>query len=434
MQFKVRFLLLISMLFTSVGLYAVGFTPTEGGLVVDLKKGNKFLLSTMIDDDNNPATPDVEYFVCHYDKYTGGHFKYTSGNTLKLIPMSVDDSLSVVKIKDGSSLAIWTVDTALASTSGGWKLDGVAYTMWSKYGYTIQLDDRFKTQGKLSNNKSEIYLANVVFVVPTRAATTSFDPNNTMGKGTVFSAEKGIGFLGMPFREVYWMDFSRSHEPRYINAAVVSFNTTQKDTTYAKPDEGSGLKVPKGQAIYAFADKKHKATKRTLFRLYVLDETTVSACPESKYYFAYSQRFTTRYRKDEETPNPTYTGTVSYLTMDRLTCMDSIPGTEYWQTDLMTVPDIENARYYVGYKNHFPHMKDKAPFEGQYTWMDSLPLQHLPALKAPKGALGRMVVDTNKTDSNYYKNLDGVYRTVSCKNMAYAEPDGFENVGNTNNI
>ena len=34
---RVRILLLISILFVSVGMYGVGFTPTDGGLVVNLK-------------------------------------------------------------------------------------------------------------------------------------------------------------------------------------------------------------------------------------------------------------------------------------------------------------------------------------------------------------------------------------------------------------
>ena len=87
MLFKVRFLLLISLLFVSVGTYGAtvyDFTPTDGGQVVNLKPGQKILLSTMVNGE--------EYFVCHYPGYTGGYFSYTnyddkgSGNILKLIP------------------------------------------------------------------------------------------------------------------------------------------------------------------------------------------------------------------------------------------------------------------------------------------------------------------------------------------------------------
>lgn len=72
--FRVRILLLISVLFSSVGMYGVGFTPTEGGLVVNLKNGDRFLLSVMIDEDGDPLTTNdsVEYFVCDYADYTTG--------------------------------------------------------------------------------------------------------------------------------------------------------------------------------------------------------------------------------------------------------------------------------------------------------------------------------------------------------------------------
>jgi hypothetical protein len=55
-------------------MYGVGFTPTEGGLVVNLKNGDRFLLSVMIDEDGDPLTTNdsVEYFVCDYADYTTG--------------------------------------------------------------------------------------------------------------------------------------------------------------------------------------------------------------------------------------------------------------------------------------------------------------------------------------------------------------------------
>ena len=109
--FKVRIQILISLLFVSVGTYGLGYTPTDGGLVVNLKEGDHILLSVMIDDDNNPATPDVEYFVCHYPGFTGGHFSYTNwdvdkdapqgkGNFLKLIPQDAGAT-------EPSSVSIW---------------------------------------------------------------------------------------------------------------------------------------------------------------------------------------------------------------------------------------------------------------------------------------------------------------------------------------
>ena len=411
-RIRVRIQLLILVLFACVKMYGVGFTPTEGGLVVDLKPGDRFLLSVMIDEDGNPATTNdsVEYFVCDYTEYTTGRgiFKYKSGTTLKLIPQ--DPTATAPSV-----YSIWTVKDTLVRAAnkylGG--VPGTYYTMWSqKGGNTLYLDGRFKTQGKL-HKKTDDYAADVVFVVPTGRATASFDPNNTMGRGQKFSAKKGIGFLGMPYREVYWLDIPKGNSPSsYTNASVVGFNRTRSAFYYAIDKvKKDSVKADPGQALYSFADDKHKPTPRTIFRLYVLDETTVSSCPESNYYFAYSQRFWASYRKDEAA-TPTYTKKASFLTMDRLTCMDSLPGTKYYQTDWMTVPELDSARYYVGYKNHFAHTPSydppgDAPYEAQYTFFEELPLQHMPGITAPKGAFGRMMADTTNTGA---KNLGVFFR------------------------
>ena len=357
----------------SIQIFADGFTPSDGGLVVNLKPNDRIMLSTVVDG--------VEYFVCDYTEYTGvGHrFSYAAGHTLKLIPAG--DLTSV------SDVSVWTIDTALVRPYEE-QLGGICYTMWSKAGYTILLAGNFKTQGSLTNNKNHANTADVVFVVPTRAATTSFDPNQTLGKGEKFSSVKGFGFLGMPYREVYWLDIPRNNSPKsYTNASLIGFNTTLADYQY--PSTGTKETAKSGQALYAFADTKHQPTQRTLFRLYVLDETTVSACPDANYYFAYSQRFRGKFRLGPGTVGgktkkvTDSTDVKSTITMDLLTCMDSVPGTKYYHTDWMHVPDLDSARYYVGYKNHFPHTRDGAPFEGEYTYMDSLPMMHMPGLKAP---------------------------------------------------
>ena len=392
----------------SVSMFADGFTPTEGGLVVDLKPGNRFLLSVVVDEDGNPATTNdsVEYFVCDYEGYTGGIFSYKSGHTLKLIPQAP-------LATEPSVNSIWTVDTALVRDENdrlGIKYPAICYTMWSKDGYTLQLDGNFKTQGKLTipkNKDTDNSLADVVFVVPTGRATTSFDPNNTLGRDITgkFSAVKGIGFLGMPYREVYWLDIPKNNSPKsYTNASVVGFNRTLSKLVYAV-DGSKKEEAQPGQALYSYADNKHKPTPRTIFRLYVLDETTVSSCPESNYYFAYSQRFWGKYRigpgtvgGKSKTKNDSTT-LASFLTMDRLTCMDSLPGTKYYQTDWMHVPELDSCRYYVGYHNHFARTTDvpPAPFAAQYTFLEELPMQHMPGMTAPKGALGRMMADTTNT-------------------------------------
>lgn len=347
-------------------------------------------------------------------------FKYASGHTLKLIPqnhLATEPSVN----------SIWTVKDTLVRAAywlGG--VPGTYYTMWSNAGYTLQLDSKFKTQGKL-NTKTDDNAADVVFVVPTGRATTSFDPNGTWCGKPKFSGEKGIGFLGMPYREVYWLDISKSNIPRsYTNASVVGFNRTQAPFDYAIDGSKKETAQP-GQALYAFADNKHKPTPRTIFRLYVLDEETVSSCPESNYYFAYSQRFWASYRKDEATP-PTYTKKASFLTMDRLHCMDSVPGTKYYQTDWMTVPELDSCRYYVGYKNHFARTTDvpPAPFAAQYTFFEELPMQHMPDIKAPKGAFGRMMADTTNTGANnlgVFFRPAGVFLKVSTGRNVEMHPE-----------
>ena len=258
---------------------------------MNLKPGQQILLSTMIDGE--------EYFVCQGPGKIVNRFNYKTAakDSLRLIQQ---DPLAT----EPSPYSIWDIDTALVrpvEEAMGIRYPAICYTMWNNSTgdpYTLLLNGNFMTQGKLvkDKNKTNANIVDVVFVVPTQRATTSFDPNNTMGKGTKFSAEKGIGFLGMPYREVYWLDIPRNNSPKsYTNASLVGFNTLLKDTIY--PGSGSTkLTAKPGQAYYSFADEKHKTTKRTLFRLYVLEETTVSSCPDANYYFAYSQRFWGRYR------------------------------------------------------------------------------------------------------------------------------------------
>ena len=82
MQYIKRAFFACIILLASTRLFAVGFTPTDGGLVVDLEQGDRFLLSVMVDHDNNPSTPDREYFVVNYSRYEGDdyyHYKNAQG-------------------------------------------------------------------------------------------------------------------------------------------------------------------------------------------------------------------------------------------------------------------------------------------------------------------------------------------------------------------
>ena len=219
-QFKVRILLLISVLFVSVGMWGLGYTPTDGGLVVNLERGQKILLSTMIDDDNDPDTPPVEYFVCHYPGKTGGHFGYTNwdgnkGNFLKLFPQDAGAT-------EPATPSIWSIDTALTRIEGSdnFALGGISYTMWSSntpnsYTLLTSSGNNWKFQGDLTNEKGNANACDVIFVAPTnRSTVTSFDPKKTLttycgrtdqdSEGR-FNGKKGYGFLGLPYREVYTM-------------------------------------------------------------------------------------------------------------------------------------------------------------------------------------------------------------------------------------
>ena len=396
---RVRILLLISILFVSIRMAAVGFTPTDGGLVVNLKQGDRILLSTMIDDDNNPSTPDVEYFVCHYPGYTGGHFNYTnwddnkSGNILKLIPQN-DGAI------EPATPSIWTIDDPVPFLKSGttYPFDGIGYTMWSSnpggdpYTLVCSPSSTFKYQGYLTREANHANICNAIFVVPTNRGdkVTSFDPNNTMGRGTKFDGEKGYGFLDMPYREVYWMDIPRgnSNPMSYANASVVSFNTTTSNYKYSSNAETA----KPGQAMYAFADDKHKPTKRTIFRLYVLDEPVTSTCADS-YFFAYDEQDYVRYYAWDKN---NYTTWRKIYTIDRLVCMERLGETKYYVSDYMFVPIPDSTYYYVGYKNKYCHTDRGDAFNSQFKKIETLPIHYL-GLPAPRGAYGQMMVDTTQT-------------------------------------
>ena len=407
----VRALFLFFALFTSMQMFGVGFTPTDGGLVVNLKEGDRILLSVMIDDDNNPSTPDVEYFVCHYPGYTGGHFNYynwddkESGNILKLIPQDAGAT-------EPASPSIWSIDDPVPFKSGGktYPIDGIAYTMWStnpggdSYTLVCSPSSSFMYQGYLTREADHANICNAIFVVPTDRGdkVETFDPNKTLRAAGIkpdqddaglFNGAKGYGFLDLPYREVYWLDIPRGNAPlSYTNASVVSFNTTLSDYKY--PTDKKQTAKP-GQAMYAFADDKHKPTKRVIFRLYVLDEPVTSTCADS-YFFAYDEQDSVRYHSDYvKTPNA-YTSWRKIYTIDRLVCMERLGETEFYLTDFLNLPTSDSAYYYVGYKNKYCHTSRGDAFNSQFKQIDTLKIHHL-GLPAPRGAYGQIIVDTTKT-------------------------------------
>ena len=408
-EFKVRILLLISVVMYSVGMWGAAvydFTPTDGGLVVNLKPGDQILLSTMVNGE--------EYFVCHYPGHTGGYFSYTNwdgnkGNFLKLIPQDAGAT-------EPASPSIWTIDDPVTFLYSGknYPIEGIAYTMWStnpggdSYTLLTSSGNSYKYQGDLTREANNGNICNAVFVVPTnRSTVTTFDPNKRLealegrtdqdAQGR-FNGEKGYGFLGLPYREVYWLDIPRGTAPvSYTNASLVGFNKTLNTITYSN---GDGTARP-GQALYAFGNKdKHHNTPRTIFRLYVLNDPLTSTCSDS-YYFAYDEQDCKQYNKNFADSKAGYTTKKKTYTIDRLVCMERLGETEYYVSDYMNVPMSDSTYYYVGYKNKYCH-KPANPgdpgdaFDSQFKQIDTLKIHYL-GLKAPRGAYGQMIVDTTQT-------------------------------------
>ncbi|MBQ2068169.1 MAG: hypothetical protein II457_04530, partial [Paludibacteraceae bacterium] len=388
--------------------YAVGWTPTDAGLVVNLEQGERFLLSVMVsgDFDNNPATPNTEreFFVNNYNRYEDGYFGYTSGLFLKLLPAD-----TITEMNE------WSVGAPLNRSNIGGKdlsLGGIAYTIWND-GKTLKTNDKNKFQflGELTDNHAHAQACDVVFVIPTergvptvdgRAGLSSFDPSNTLGRGTApFNGRMGTGFLGMTYREVYMFEITKANSPQsYTNAALVTFNTTKTQKSWSNGQ----IKCNPGHAAYAFADTKHDPTTRTIFRLYLL-ENPMNSC--SSYFFATDEQDYKRYRMNENNPQRSKDSTAAkkIYTMDRMTCMSRVGSTKYYQTDLMRVPEPDSTYYYVGYNNTYIDDKGESMGSGEahsmFTQIRELPIFGLAdTLKAPAGAIGRMVADATSAVAN----------------------------------
>ena len=405
--FQSRTLLLSISLCVSILTFAVGFTPTDCGLVVNLKPGDQILLSTMVDTDGD-GIAETEYFVCDYPFHSGGRFDYKTGNTLKLIPQ--DNGAT-----EPSSVSVWSIDTALTRVrpedKKDYALGGISYTMWSNGSYTLAVTAKngFKYQGDLSNDKGSSALCDVVFVIPTAfESNTSLDPNNTLGKGTLFDGATGVGFAGMVYREVFWLDIPRYNMPiSYTNASVLGFNTTLSDYKYS--DNAETAKP--GQALYAFADNKHKPTKRTLFRLYILNEP-LNTCPDS-YFFAHDKQDYLKYRRGPyEKEKLEWKDSTAYkkvYSMDRLECMEQVGSTTIYKTNLMRMPEKDSAYFYVGNRNKYVEEGDAVPLgtNGAVSMFTPLSELRIYALKDAltaftplAGAMGRMVVDIASGQDN----------------------------------
>ena len=150
---KKIFLSLFGLFVSSQLLFAVGWTPTDAGLVVNMEQGERFLLSVMVsgDFDNNPATPNTEreFFVSNYTSYQGyDYYSYGSGTYMKLLPAD-----TITEMNE------WRVGAPLArgNKALGAK-EGTVYTIWND-GKTLKTNDKNKFQflGELTDNFNEIY-------------------------------------------------------------------------------------------------------------------------------------------------------------------------------------------------------------------------------------------------------------------------------------
>ena len=398
------FLLCAALLF-SVRAHAVGWTPTDGGLVVDLQTGDRFLLSVWLDlNDNKKEDPGEEYFVYNYNRVTRPDdiFKYKDGLYLKLFPQPADAT-------EPSEMTIWTVGAPLVR--GKYDLGGIAYTIWND-GKTLKTYDTFKFLGDLTSSYNDDKAVDVVFIVPTdQESRISFDPNKTLksiykrddqlSDGKI-NSKLGKGFLGMTYREVYMLDVPRNSSPiSYTNASLVTFNTTNKPQTWS---EGQYTCDP-GHAAYAFADNKHKPTHRILFRLYMLDKP-LHYC--ESYFFATDEQDVKSYRKVNDPKNPSdWTTPKKIYTWDHFTAMTPVntASSPLYKTEYMNVPVPDSTYYYVGWNNDYRKVENAETMgsngaHSQFTKIRELPLTTMPEFKAPAGAYGKMVVDTTSSEDN----------------------------------
>ena len=464
-RFCARALVLIFALLSSINVLADGWTPTDAGLVVDLKPGDKFLLSVWIDVNNN-GTEEAgeEFFVCDYPGYSGGRFNYgqtseihnPSKNYMKLVPQEANATAP-------SSASIWTVDTALTRVFGNnnYALGGIAYTMKSSIGNTLFATDGWKLMGGLSNNASDNNLCDVVFAVPTVQARTNMDPDGTLNashtaegrnRGTgdktwAFDGKTGTGFLGMTYREVYWYEIARNNKPRaYTNAAMVAFNLTNGTIKVRN------VNISKGRNYWIYNQNKdgsnYNAVQRMIFRLYILQEHPFETCPNT-YFFAHEKQDYVAYRwGDPEADWPKgkmtdYTDFRKIYTTDHHHCMERVNDKYYQTEELVTMFDDDSTYYYIGkYNEYYSRAKKKSlapPVGLDSSFSQFRPIRQMrvrPLANAVQtfypspGAVGRVVIDTTKAAENLGASFEPVgyfLRTQRGKNIQlFPNADGTE--------
>ena len=412
-------LALFLLLLTPFRASALGWTPTDAGLIVDLEPGNQILLSVVIDGR--------EYFVCDYYDFQSSAlspFTYPKKNILKLVAQQPGATTP-------SNSSIWTIQGPVTHGTSNFMLDGICYTMLSHANRTLYASVQgFKFLGALTSNTNDANLCEVAFAVPTVQARTNMDPNGTLvtngivdgtyNKGTgdrswAFDGKMGYNEnLQLYYREVYMFVKPRNNEPiTYTNMALVTFNTTQQTQNWSlRPDNGKyDITADPGTAAYIFGEGKHDPTPRMLFRLYVYNGHKFSSC-ENSYFFAHDEQDYVRYRTNKSTESTAYTDYRKIYTTDHNHCMERVEGTSLYKTDLFTMLDNDSTYYYVGKNNEFYSRAKKKSLTGTnsdsiFSQFRQIRQMRVRALKnadttfspAP-GACGRVVVDTTTLEEN----------------------------------
>ena len=367
-----------------------GWTPTDAGLVIQLKLNDQFRLSTVINGK--------EYFVCdnrQFNNPTMNDFGYTQGqNFLKLIPRNADGTPPVK--------SLWTVRAPVSRSTGGVSyslvdgIDGILYAMWSEDGQTLMTTDNdYAITGKLTTDGSNNYTCDVAFAIPTVRSRVNMDPNNTMGRGYPFDGQMGVDAEGNVWREVYWFHKSKVNGPfSYAAFGLTAFETRSGQSNY-------------GKAYQINAKKKGKNLNRMLFRLYIVEEHPFATCPNS-YFFAHDEQNYLKFLKFTALPIiPSDTTTARKIyTHDHYHCMERVGDSKLYRSSLYQIPAADSVFYYIGKNNRFyssiiadpPTLGPTAGSYSAFTNIRQLRIRQLAnestPFIAPVGAYGRIVVDT----------------------------------------
>ncbi|MBO4453539.1 MAG: hypothetical protein J5761_00610, partial [Paludibacteraceae bacterium] len=425
--FAVRICLLILVLLAPIRSFAVGWAPTDAGLIVKFEEYDQFLLSVWIDlDEDGVEDEGEEFFVCDIPSWQPNDtaqspFNYSGyGNFFKLRRQTAGATKP-------SDYSIWTVKKSLTHSTtvpgedANFRLDGICYTMWSQNidngnpsKTLVTTGGNFKFLGELTSSEGNANACDVAFAVPTVQARKNMDPDNTLGKGGVFDGATGVGFAGMVYREVYMFMKPRQNEPiSYDHFGLVTVNRTKVDQKWgaAKPTDSGNNTVNPGKTAYIYSDSKHNRTTRTLFRLYIYTGHSFGYCP-STYFFAHDEQDVVKYRTNESKKPAAYTAEHKIYTIDHHHCMERVASTSIYKTDPLSIPADDSTYYYIGKNQEYYSRAKKHSLTGtdadsafsQFRNIRRLRVKDLAdaaqAFIPEPGAYGQIVVDTTTKAEN----------------------------------